>query len=300
MVTHHPHRRGGRAQGSCVVLLSSTSSPKGVTDATPTAVVIYLTIYHFLFILFIWSYAIAITTPPGFASDYVPQSDPPKEDRELIQVEGYRFEDFPIRENEGAEQRGLDRTSEETEDDGNGTTVVDEDQNSGTAADAEEIRPSPPPTIQQSVTFPSVGSSNHVVKSSISSSQPRLSITSSSSPALPRKPTTARLSTASSGRSFLHFPPPPENCRHEPPKNHRLIDRIPPNNTPVLKDDWRYDVREGILRPYRSHRCKHCDRIVLSGFSLLHNGTFSIADCVFYSVRNGSSLSLVCFRFVLH
>jgi palmitoyltransferase len=62
-----------------------------------------------------------------------------------------------------------------------------------------------------------------------------------------------------SDTSFLHFPEPPED--YEPVE--RLIERIPPI-APVLKLQYRYDPREGILRPYRSHRCRHCAAIVLS------------------------------------
>lgn len=38
--------------------------------------------------------------------------------------------------------------------------------------------------------------------------------------------------------------------------------RVPPR-VPILTEDYRYDAREGILRPYRSHRCRHCAAVVL-------------------------------------
>lgn len=73
-----------------------------------------------------------------------------------------------------------------------------------------------------------------------------------------RIPSTATATNA----SFLHFPEPPED--YEPPQRLK-VERIPPV-APVLKLQYRYDPREEIVRPYRSHRCRHCAAIVLSEF----------------------------------
>lgn len=71
-----------------------------------------------------------------------------------------------------------------------------------------------------------------------------------------------RPSSSSGAPSYLAFPEPPDD--YEPPK--RLpVERIP-RNAPVLTEQYRYDAREGIVRPYRSHRCRHCAAVVLSAF----------------------------------
>lgn len=73
----------------------------------------------------------------------------------------------------------------------------------------------------------------------------------------PRSPST---------RSYLHFPPPPpgegEEEEIEPTRFRPVIEREP-IRFPVLTDDYRYNSKEGILAPYRSHRCRHCQAIVL-------------------------------------
>lgn len=67
-------------------------------------------------------------------------------------------------------------------------------------------------------------------------------------------------SGTSDSRSFMDFPPPPPGHSVGP---RRLVDRIP-SQIPTLTEEYRYDAREGILRPYRSHRCRHCGTVVLN------------------------------------
>lgn len=74
--------------------------------------------------------------------------------------------------------------------------------------------------------------------------------------------------------SYLHFPDPPPEL--EPPKP-LAVERIP-RSAPVLTEQYRYDPRERIVRPYRSHRCKHCAKVVLSAFP------FPPLTCTFLSV----------------
>lgn len=69
-----------------------------------------------------------------------------------------------------------------------------------------------------------------------------------------------RTSESSAAPSYLHFAEPPEDW--EPPKR-LAVERVP-NSAPVLTEQYRYDPREGIVRPYRSHRCRHCAAVVLS------------------------------------
>lgn len=41
------------------------------------------------------------------------------------------------------------------------------------------------------------------------------------------------------------------------------LERFPAQNE-ILTDVYRYDYTEGFLRPYRSHRCRHCAAVVLN------------------------------------
>ena len=126
--------------------------------------------------------------------------------------------------------------------------------------------PSPPfsssPCAQSPSSLPSSSSPSHP------SDVPRDRLDSSNSTAPPSTtptfPPSAHLipDPRPSNSSFLHFPDPPES--YEPPERLK-VERIPPV-VPVLNEKYRYDAREGILRPYRSHRCRHCAAVVLSKF----------------------------------
>lgn len=37
-----------------------------------------------------------------------------------------------------------------------------------------------------------------------------------------------------------------------------------PDQVAVLSEYYRYDRREGFMRPYRSHRCRHCAAVILN------------------------------------
>lgn len=124
------------------------------------------------------------------------------------------------------------------------------------------------------------------------------SITSTAPPSTtPTFPPSAHLISDSSpsrpsNSSFLHFPDPPESYE---PLERLKVERIPPV-VPLLNDKYRYDAREGILRPYRSHRCRHCAAVVLSESHLLLQlervrGDNDLIKGV-RGYRNGSSLSL--------
>jgi len=118
------------------------------------------------------------------------------------------------------------------------------------------------PSAQSPSSLPSSSSPSHP------SDVPRDRLDSSNSTAPPSTtptfPPSAHLipDPRPSNSSFLHFPDPPES--YEPPERLK-VERIPPV-VPVLNEKYRYDAREGILRPYRSHRCRHCAAVVLSKF----------------------------------
>ena len=79
---------------------------------------------------------------------------------------------------------------------------------------------------------------------------------------VPPRPRRSASPAARSRQSYLDFPDPPPEL--EPPKP-LAVERIP-RSLPILTEQYRYDPRERIVRPYRSHRCKHCAKVVLSEF----------------------------------
>ncbi|GAA5896861.1 hypothetical protein JCM5296_002575 [Sporobolomyces johnsonii] len=298
MIRMEDSRLGGRAQG-----------------------LVYLVIYHALFVLFCWSYAVAISTPPGFARDYVPQTDPPAEDAEYITV-GQRYEEQPLSPRLHTPEGGFKEVPTTTvigkgrELDGDALEMVEKRQSLVSAPtggvrhdDADRVAESAPaagalgpalataltsarssgvagdpssPTDSSPATAPSPStrerercySTSGATAVSNSSTAPTVPtfppqahlIRKSSSPTVTTKrPSSSsfarRLSSESNAHapSFLHFPEPPED--YEPPKWLR-VERIP-NRVPVLTEQYRYDAREGIVRPFRSHRCRHCAAVVL-------------------------------------
>ncbi|GAA5821516.1 hypothetical protein JCM3770_001057 [Rhodotorula araucariae] len=308
MVTMDDSRLGARAQG-----------------------LVYLVIYHFLFVMFVWSYVVAVYTQPGYARDFVPQTDPPQEQEEYITVAGQPYE----RQQEERDHRRTDLApadlynpqrrrrkrsiDEDGDDDETGaqadvrddetemrkqrrqslaSAAQEEDcvaeQKATTAALGPDIAsailnrtrpPTPPagagtppetPDPSPAATLPSERDRCHSTASTtVAPSSARSAPTfppkahlSDETPAQPHKLSTSatalsdappRRSRSSGAPSYLAFPEPPDD--YEPPR-HLPVERIP-RNAPVLTEQYRYDPREGIVRPYRSHRCRHCAAVVL-------------------------------------
>ncbi|SCZ99567.1 BZ3500_MvSof-1268-A1-R1_Chr3-1g06106 [Microbotryum saponariae] len=279
MVRLDRDRQGGRAQGG---LISTTLI---------RCAVIYLVLYHFLFLMFVWCYMRIINTGPGFARDYVPQTEPPQEEEELVQVEGYRFENLRRSVNEPPPRTSADASgpradtidlkqglasppeaapaSVERDDDAN------EDPTLGALGPAAaslaaavtledpEPNPSQPKTststIGDSMTAIGTQPDSNPSSTTFSTTQP---ITTSPYPPQPHTQPFAptRTSHESTSRSYLDFPEPAKDYKPAPPKV--ILERTPPT-VPVLTEQYRYDSREGYLRPFRSHRCKHCAAVVL-------------------------------------
>ncbi|GAA6002439.1 hypothetical protein JCM10207_001119 [Rhodosporidiobolus poonsookiae] len=262
----------------------------------------YLVIFHFLFVMFVWTYIMAITTSPGYAKDYVPQTDPRPEDAEYITVAGTPFHEQPLSprphttEEDLNDPIGADDRQEELEmTERRQSLVADEDQIAenaplagaagpdwGTALAGAIASPAPFPTstttpssdprtsstspderdrCQSAASTTAASSTAHAPSVAFppkahllnSSSGPRDKL-SSSPPG-----TTARASHDSAAPSWMHFPEPEED--YEPIKPLK-VERVP-QRVPLLTEQYRYDAREGILRPYRSHRCRHCAAVVM-------------------------------------
>ncbi|GAA5911552.1 uncharacterized protein JCM6883_005791 [Sporobolomyces salmoneus] len=260
---------------------------------------VYLVICHFLFVHFCWSYYMAITTSPGYARDYVPKTDPPSEEAEYITVAGQRFEDQPM--SPKMLRQSMDRPSTDVQGEKNGQLEMREirDETStvstrqplnqpSTAAEEDVIAENAPavgalgPNIATALTSAvspptslpahadgrptSIHESRERHSSTSDTSGTAVSLPSTTIPSVPvpahlskPAPTLSPQSSRPSSSSFLHFPEPPEDYE---PASRLKVERIPPF-TPVLKLQYRYDPREGIVRPFRSHRCRHCAAIVL-------------------------------------
>lgn len=281
----------------------------------------YLVLFHVLFIMFIWSYAKAIMTPPGFARDvrspltgtrspplisfhwtqYVQQSDPPKEEADLVDVVGYRFEDQPARRHTSVEDLRASSDAEQTLAGRDSLATRETFSTDPTShlvnglITEDEIAQERPSTLAFVPPFPIIAEASQHAQSSRhnppSCNSPTTESFTSTAPSHdPPAPSTSgttavsstatfplafppkarakdefppRVSSSSNRRSFMNFPAPPEDYEANRPS--LLVERVPPQ-LPILSDDYRYDSREGFLRPYRSHRCKHCAQVVLSEF----------------------------------
>ena len=160
----------------------------------------------------------------------VPLSDPPEEKAHLVSVDGYRFADRP------SSSRHL---SAPDDDDANQHSPVDSSRRSS----LEE------PTIITAVT-------NSILPAHESTSTHPHSFSVASNP---------HSSIAAPAQAALIPRPISRNSSH-PDIEQSYDDRIQriPDRVPVLTDSYRYDRREGLMRPYRSHRCRHCAAVILN------------------------------------
>ncbi|GAA5981665.1 hypothetical protein JCM10908_004558 [Rhodotorula pacifica] len=303
MIRMQNNRLGGRAQGLA-----------------------YLVIYHILFVMFIWTYLVAVATPPGFARDYVPETDPPQAEEEYITVAGQAFEDQlqPIRKPKPlapadlyhapngrrarngrssstlslSEEDGIAAIGGDEEEEGAGDGIEMRETGTATRGVLAASRPTGDgdeadliaETVPTAGAFgPAMGS---VLAAAVSPPTRADTVEEGGSQPMPMKvarpapvhvsdrPTVPTSnghgdgngldellfrsssrtpSAVPSQQSYLHFPDPPPEL--EPPRP-LAVERIP-RNLPVLTEQYRYDPRERIVRPFRSHRCKHCAKVVL-------------------------------------
>ncbi|GAA6027283.1 hypothetical protein JCM8097_002556 [Rhodosporidiobolus ruineniae] len=292
MIRMQDNRLGGRSQGLA-----------------------YLVIFHVLFVMFVWTYLVAVTTPPGYAKDYVPQTEPPPEEAHYITVAGPPFHKQPRSPRQYISEDDLRGTAGEDHEDEDAVEMVErrqslvsqraeEDETAETAPAAAELAPvwggaggagqsgSPPTTFPPASPTPGdtaassdlahdrdrcQSSASTAVASSTAHAPsvafpPKAHLLTSSSaprdhPSFPPatstifNPTLTHRPSRSSGHapSYLNFPEPDED--YEPVKPLKA-ERVP-QRVPVLTPQYRYDTREGLLRPFRSHRCRHCAAVVL-------------------------------------
>lgn len=79
------------------------------------------------------------------------------------------------------------------------------------------------------------------------------------------EPTAEGLSVAASTAMNAISPLSPSLAQEDVERG-KFDDRIQriPDHSIVLTEEYRYDSREGFLRPPRSHRCRHCAAVVLA------------------------------------
>ncbi|POY74866.1 hypothetical protein BMF94_2139 [Rhodotorula taiwanensis] len=310
MIRMRDNRLGGRLSS----VLSATKRP--LMDKRHRPAVVYLVIYHLLFIMFVWTYLVAVATPPGFARDvskdalalvqeasadthvelqYVPETDSPQAEEQYITVAGQAFEDQlqPIQPklapadlyHDPNRRRHTSRRSSDS--DASIADIVGGDVDapatemrqtntrvvlSSTAQQEEEfaeklptagvfgpaigaavssaVLPSHTATLDATAPIP-LGEERSQSTASTAVEPPASTI---SSPAKAHtRPDTADLrdgtdlARTTSQHSYLHFPDPPPEL--EPPRR-LAVERIP-RSAPVLTEQYRYDPRERIVRPYR-------------------------------------------------
>ncbi|GJN89238.1 hypothetical protein Rhopal_002217-T1 [Rhodotorula paludigena] len=292
----------------------------------------YLVVFHFLFVMFIWSYVVAVWTQPGYARDVVPKTDPPQAQEEYITVAGqpyeqqqaprHRFEAADLyrpprrhssrdddvadddEDGQGVDARGLDETLEMQERLSAAVPNADEEDRIaetaatagafgpavGTVAANRSASPLPGPTTEAAAPAPRGISPaerercQSAASTTLAGSSTRSGITfppkahlHKPNPAdppssIPPTDLRRRASQSSAAPSYLHFAEPPDD--YEPPKR-LAVERIP-RNAPVLTEQYRYDPREGIVRPYRSHRCRHCAAVVLIYNFLQYSSAYTL------------------------
>jgi palmitoyltransferase len=201
---------------------------------------------------------------------------------ELVTVGGSRFEHLPPSPRvpeEAHVSRTIDSLAVEDLGEAHTTTVADEDALADSHPSAGALGPSigaaalslaaslPPPSPPLDPLEPII----HAPEDSTTS--PVVVPPSSTFPVIPHPPkahakvlSNSSATARPSSSSFNRFPSPPAD--YAPPGPKVLVERMPAR-VPILTADYRWDAKEGILRPYRSHRCRHCAAVVLSEFQIV-------------------------------
>jgi hypothetical protein len=218
--------------------------------------VIYIVLYHVLFVWFCWSYIVITNTEPGYAIDVslgvrsitrsairvsnsttqqvIPQSEPPPEDCDLVIVN-------PIPK--VLPQAVIGPRKNDTV---GARTTEDDSLNPVEPSPVSTVSPTPAHTI----TFPL-----RSLKGKASSEKGV------------REEKSIRREESST--FTFDFPAPPDDYQVKSAREMDIekgldkLQRTPPQ-IPLLTIGYRYDSREGLIRPVRSHRCSRCKKVVLN------------------------------------
>lgn len=211
---------------------------------------------------------------------YIAKTDPPIEDVELVEYLPQTFEHLPSRPSKINIPRKPPSSSDNASPE---AAPAEQDPNILQVESQEEQHPTAGafgPIIAKVVDQFTEDQSPFVISSSpvnipthsdpsLSTSSPPVSLPSYPPPTHFKSPSSPASSSSipvnvsaphSPANSYLHFPGPSSD--YEPEGFRPVIERQPVQR-PVLTQDYRYDSREGIVRPYRSHRCRHCATTIL-------------------------------------
>lgn len=214
---------------------------------------------------------------------YIEKSDPPIEDVELVEYIPQTFEHLPSRHSKINKSRDSISSSDaaaltdaELTENKNSNTVEAETQDEQHPT-AGAFGPVVAKVVNQFTEDQSPSSNplssinNSTLSNPLSStSTSPISLTAYPPPIHSKSPSSRPPSSSSNpvnpsaphsrAHSYLNFPGPSSD--YEPEGFRPVIERQPVQR-PVLTENYRYDSREGIVRPYRSHRCRHCATTVL-------------------------------------
>lgn len=193
-------------------------------------------------------------------NQYVPKSEPPVEEEELVQVQGYRFENLSRAGDPSGQQDPTAAVARGQSDEGpqptspiqrrhsaSPTREVTEDDLAEKHATAGAL--GPVYAAAKAVTADDAGKSANNPLEANTNGEEEVAITFPPKSRQSDEPGSARqrVSHDSATPSYLNFPEPPED--YEPSKPKLLADRIPAR-IPILTEKYRYDSREGFLRYY--------------------------------------------------
>lgn len=196
--------------------------------------IIYITIFHILFVMFIWNYSVVVMTGPGYAKDYVHKSEPPMEDAELVEYFGQNLAEPQTFQDNNAQPESFSLESSHVQ----SQQQQQQDDLEDAVNETTGVLGPVVASVVDQITFP---------------------------------PQQARIQSANLNQTTIPLSPSQSQPSHstlvandvsEPTGFKPKIERSPIQKS-VLTENYRYDYREGFLRPYRSHRCRHSGAVVL-------------------------------------
>ncbi|CAE6442533.1 unnamed protein product [Rhizoctonia solani] len=210
----------------CVRLLNRGDTVKGG---------VYIAIFNLFFLMFSWTYLKVIVTPPGFARDHVPQSDPPGTSQY-----GRPWDiDSEVRGTDDG-HRTIGTAYEGMSERGHGQPI------STTSHDPAHFSPNAETNAAVELdAIPAIASVHARIASPVGDDCPLgdASTTVHETQSY-LQPVAAQTEGAHKGKNSVH------------------VSRNPPQ-TPVLADEYRYCARDKLMKPMRTHHCRLCATCVL-------------------------------------
>ncbi|KAG9122964.1 palmitoyltransferase pfa5 [Ceratobasidium sp. 392] len=202
----------------CIRLLRRGETAKGG---------VYIAIFNLFFLMFSWTYLKALITPPGFARDFIPTSEPP-----AATNYGRPWDiDSEVRGTED-EHPTIATPYEEMSERGHAQPTI---ASVGTVEAGT--------TVREMDAIPGVAA----LHAHVSPGRPSVDASATLHGTLPRTERPSDTAAAKDRRKK---------------KRPTHVVRIPPQ-TPVLAEEYRYCRRDQLLKPMRTHHCRLCATCVL-------------------------------------